>query len=137
MAKERKYLGITNFDLIKNNIKKIANGYWNIGNCIFFYYDKEVESIGKLRDKITNGERGQIALIEILTTGNAAAQGLSQEAWDWCSEFCTEDEEKIQRESIKEYKNKNKEPSLVLDKEPVKKEKKDNPNEDKINNITI
>jgi len=136
MAKERKFLALTNSDLLKANVKKIANGWWNIGSCIFFYYDKEVESIGKLRDKITNGERGQIAIIEILTTGNAAAQGLSQEAWDWCSEFCNDDTEKIEEASIKEYKKQNKEPSLVLDKEP-KKEKKDNSNEDKINNITI
>lgn len=136
MAKERKFLALTNSDLLKANVKKIANGWWNIGSCIFFYYDKEVESIGKLRDKITNGDRGQIAIIEILTTGNAAAQGLSQESWDWCSEFCNDDTKNIKEASIKEYKKQNKEPSLVLDKEP-KKEKKDNSNEDKINNIII
>ena len=72
MAKERKFLALTNSDLLKANVKKIANGWWNIGSCIFFYYDKEVEYFVKIDDATIYSTKSSKTFTEqqvLMTTG--------------------------------------------------------------------
>lgn len=108
----RKYLAITTSSQIIDNIKDIADGYWTVGgNVILFYYEPtkdESTDVGKIRDKIKGSINGSLALIDIITRGNAAAVGMyaNQKTWDWIKNFCTDDTQKVADAAVKDYKDK-------------------------------
>lgn len=99
----------TDKETIVNRVKDIADGYWvTCNSCVCLISTDEQMETDVLRDKLKKDLSGSsICVIELLTTGNAAANGIYaiEKTWDWIKGFATEDELKIKNDAVTQYKN--------------------------------
>ena len=106
-----KYLILINSAYKENivkEVKNIANGYWiTCSNSVcLINLDQQMEP-DALRDKIRkDSPDGSVCVIEMFTTGNAAANGIysKEDTWDWIKDFTTNDEKKIRADAVTLYK---------------------------------
>ena len=93
---------------IIEKVKKMANGYWvtcNKSVCLI-NLDQQVEP-DVLRDNIRKDSHDcSVCVIEMFTTGNAAANGIysKEDTWDWIKDFATNDEKRIRADAVTLYK---------------------------------
>lgn len=94
---------------IQDTIRNIADGYYIVGPNIALVNFPEQQEISDLRDKIIGNNSGSVCVMQIYTSGAAAARGgtfTTSRNWDWIKNYCTYDIDEIKDKVIKNYKKK-------------------------------
>lgn len=94
---------------IHDTIRNIADGYYIVGPNIALISFSEKQDITNLRDKIMGDHSGSVCVMQIYTSGAAAARGgtfTTSRNWDWIKNYCTYDIDEIKTKVIENYKKK-------------------------------
>lgn len=99
----------SNYEKIQDTIRNIADGYYIVGpNIALISFDVK-QDISELRDKIIGDNNGSVCIMQIYTSGAAAARGgtfTTSRNWEWIKNYCTYDIDEIKTKVIENYKKK-------------------------------
>ena len=99
----------SNYEKIQDTIRNIADGYYIVGPNIALISFSEKQDISDLRDKIIGDNSGSVCIMQIYTSGAAAARGgtfTTSRNWEWIKNYCTYDIDEIKTKVIENYKKK-------------------------------